>query len=611
MDQISLISNPNERKIKQNTFYKVLDEELAKLNNFCIGKVEQISSALSFIAKKVQVKLDNMAERHFLEQEIDGCAADLCNLDSFVGLCYITLVGIVEQFDAISGTIARVWFQARLDNEQFCNIKFDGLLLVLSDVYFTLTHGNEEKGEWNPPDSFDRQTTKFFVRPEHIVKVKTMIIKHLPTLVFGKNQGIVTNWKTDIDFSISDSASITSVYFDNENFDQYHGRLFREEGATLIRIRWYGKYGKSVFIEQKTHHEGWVDAMSVKERFQLKSKLVKRYLEGSWMFEKVVPKLVDAGMKPEKISKTWGLANEVQNNVMTQNLKPVIRTHYQRTAFQLTTTNHVRISLDTEMRITKEPKDPGPNNWAHLGQFDPKDVLNFPLGVLEIKLHDYPPPWVLDLVKEGYLIRAERFSKFQHGIGYHYGDKVHTLPHWFNNNFVNFKVSEGSVWYSPGGITIGPESTPTVIPKHIKSSLSSFPRHDALVPTHFLNIEIDPINPIKKIEPKVLLASERMIIRWSKLMLLWSSLGIYFVQQHNTAQTIAGYILISISVLLLFYQLYQYTVRRNGILKNVVFEDKLGPNLLVPMMIFGIILTCVFEMTVNETVRLSKRIYVA
>jgi SPX domain protein involved in polyphosphate accumulation len=92
-----------------------------------------------------------------------------------------------------------------------------------------------------------------------------------------------------LNFNTTDASLITSVYFDNDECQQYHNRLTREEGATLIRIRWYvclvcflirryGNYGRNVFIEQKTHHEQWVDQVSVKERFQMESEHTKGYL---------------------------------------------------------------------------------------------------------------------------------------------------------------------------------------------------------------------------------------------------------------------------------------------------------------------------------------------
>ena len=56
-----------------------------------------------------------------------------------------------------------------------------------------------------------------------------------------------------------------------------------------MRCRFYGKKdGKNpsksdtVFVERKTHHESWVNMKSVKERFDVKSKHVRPYVDGNF-----------------------------------------------------------------------------------------------------------------------------------------------------------------------------------------------------------------------------------------------------------------------------------------------------------------------------------------
>jgi SPX domain protein involved in polyphosphate accumulation len=58
--------------------------------------------------------------------------------------------------------------------------------------------------------------------------------------------------------------------------------------------------------------------------------------------------------KKTQLCQQWGLANEIQNNIISLGLRPIIRTIYERTAFQLTTDNNVRLSLDTELEFIKE-----------------------------------------------------------------------------------------------------------------------------------------------------------------------------------------------------------------------------------------------------------------
>jgi hypothetical protein len=60
--------------------------------------------------------------------------------------------------------------------------------------------------------------------------------------------------------------------------------------TSLFDLYWLARYGKNVvpkspcYIEQKTHHEDWVDAKSVKERFPLDYKEIKKYDEAFFVW---------------------------------------------------------------------------------------------------------------------------------------------------------------------------------------------------------------------------------------------------------------------------------------------------------------------------------------
>ena len=115
------------------------------------------------------------------------------------------------------------------------------------------------------------------------------------------------------------------------------------------------------------------------------------------------------------------LANEVQYSILTKKLQPVMRTFYNRTAFQLPGDARVRISLDTELTMVREDnwdgKSRSGDNWRRtdIGIDHPFDQLPaadkelFKYGVLEVKLQTQygqePPQWVTDLVSS-HLVEA-------------------------------------------------------------------------------------------------------------------------------------------------------------------------------------------------------------
>jgi SPX domain protein involved in polyphosphate accumulation len=170
-------------------------------------------------------------------------------------------------------------------------------------------------------------------------------------------------------------AAITSIYFDNEELELYLGRLEKTEGAEAIRLRWYGDTDvKTIFVERKTHREDWTGEKSVKARFPIKEHLVNAFLRGEYTVDAEFQQLVKKGKKTQQeVDSMIQLANEVQYAVLSRGLKPgkfscierllaltsnsVMRSFYNRTAFQLPGDARVRISLDTELTMVRE------DNW--------------------------------------------------------------------------------------------------------------------------------------------------------------------------------------------------------------------------------------------------------
>lgn len=118
--------------------------------------------------------------------------------------------------------------------------------------------------------------------------------------------------------------AITSIYYDNEKFDLYEGRLKKTEGAEAIRLRWYGGMGNDqIFVERKTHREDWTGEKSVKARFSLKEKNVNAFMSGEFTVEQAFEKMRRERKKPiEEIEQLERLAREIQYSVITKKLKP-------------------------------------------------------------------------------------------------------------------------------------------------------------------------------------------------------------------------------------------------------------------------------------------------
>lgn len=333
-------------------------------------------------------------------------------------------------------------FATRLRQKPFYKDNYDAFIVKLSRLYDTVrTRGNPVKGDSSAggkQQNFVRQTTKYWVHPDNITELKLIVLKHLPVLVFNPNK----------EFAIDDSA-ITSIYFDNtDTWELYMGRLKKTEGAEAIRLRWYGGMSsETIFVERKTHREDWTGEESVKARFKLKEKNVNAYLRGELTPEKIFEKERKEQKRPEKdIASDEQLAREIQYRVLTRKLEPVTRSFYHRTAFQLPGDARVRISLDTELTMTREDNLDGRkragDNWRRMdigvdwpfSQLPAEDIERFPYAVLEVKLQTQagqePPEWIRELTASHLVEAVPKFSKYIHGTATLNPKRINLLPYW-------------------------------------------------------------------------------------------------------------------------------------------------------------------------------------
>ncbi|KAI8929070.1 VTC domain-containing protein [Entophlyctis helioformis] len=424
-------------------FVEALERELEKVASFCSIKgdeltrrVQHCEELVDSILKKAkdtdsQVDTDSFAS---IEQEITSITTEVGELSKFVRLNYSGFIKILKKHDKHTEFMLKTMFMVRLNARPFYKQSFDMLIIRLSKLYDTLRTGG--KREAPPPPtgtSFVRRTTKYWVHPDNVTEVKIHILKNLPVLVFSKTG--------------KDDPAISSIYFDNDSFDLYLGRLEKHEGAQALRLRWYGNMDQTeVFVERKTHREDWTGETSVKERFPIKEKYVNAYLRGEYTMDHTIQKMRDRGLKSEKeLNGMQTLSTEVQQSVASKGLKPMVRTFYNRTAFQLPGDACVRISLDTELTMIREDNFGRPrsgNNWRRLdaGTIAPfthlpeEDVCSFPYAILEVKLQTQhgteAPKWVDDLIKSHLVEEVPKFSKFIHGVSTLLENRVSLLPFW-------------------------------------------------------------------------------------------------------------------------------------------------------------------------------------
>lgn len=434
---------------KEKNFLQQLEGELDKV--FTFQKVKAAEIARRIKESEVEVedvvrRLDSAnppVEQDFLDLQdlLSDIIADVHDLAQYTRLNYTGFQKIIKKHDKHTKWPVKPIFSARLNARPFFKDNYDALVVKLSKLYdLVRTRGNPVKGDSSAgggQQNFVRQTTKYWVHPDNITELKLVILKHLPVLVFNASK----------EFETEDSA-ITSIYYDNRPLDLYKGRLEKTEGAEAIRLRWYGGMkSDQIFVERKTHREDWTGEKSVKARFNLKEKHVNDFMNGDYTVPQAFDKMRKDGKKSLKeIESLEALAREVQYRVIKDKMRPVVRSFYNRTAFQLPGDARVRISLDTELTMVREDNFDGQNrtngNWRRMdigvdwpfNQLPEKDVLRFPYAVLEVKLQTQlgqePPAWVRELVSSHLVEAVPKFSKFIHGCATLLPDMVDLIPFW-------------------------------------------------------------------------------------------------------------------------------------------------------------------------------------
>ncbi|EIE21857.1 hypothetical protein COCSUDRAFT_47964 [Coccomyxa subellipsoidea C-169] len=399
------------------------------------------------INKFTQAQVSSLKKRlkALRDQEAKEIGDEFLALEKYVNLNYLGFHKILKKHDKVlPHAPCQQFYVAHLHHQPWVQGNYSDLLVQLSNIYSQL------RG-----DGFVRSTTKYWVRMTDVSAVKHHILQHLP--VFQYNEGSEDQ---------SDSQLINSVYLDNSSMELYHGRLDKRPNAIAIRIRWYGDGDPTTcFVERKTHRESWKGEESVKERFTLPEEKMVPFLEGEYTLDKAVRDLQAKGKSEGEIAKFSKLFGEIQQQIDTKQLRPMIRTQYLRTAFQIPFDSTVRISLDTNLTMIKENPDDGPTcTVAGRWYRDPTlpvprtEVTRFPHGVLEVKLSlpegQTAPEWVQDLLDSGYLTEARpcvpalkwgsvrvfeqvhKFSKFIHGTATLLPELVQAVPYWVDDESV-------------------------------------------------------------------------------------------------------------------------------------------------------------------------------
>eukprot|EP00919_Chromeraceae_sp_WS-2016_P036660 GHVR01087034.1.p1 GENE.GHVR01087034.1~~GHVR01087034.1.p1 ORF type:complete len:456 (-),score=87.51 GHVR01087034.1:90-1457(-) len=446
----------------------------------------------------------------------------------------------------------------------------------------------------------------------------------------------------------------------------YKLRILRLEGAPLLRLRWYGEndgeVSKNVYVETKTHHEGWVGESSVKQRFVIPQGNVWAFISLNFDVQKFVEqraKKLKASTEGKEIKEITRLATEATQLIGNYKLRPMIRTSYSRCAFQHAVNNEVRFSLDANLCMLDEyATGPSPEDiekkiqasgdtghhlrppWARAATdaLSKDQLVRFPYAVLEVKLAAEVPQWVSHMLEGCEALAVHKFSKFQHGIGLLHGKLVEEagahFPHWFEDFH---RKGYGTGFGPMGGIQSlatdvcirGGVKPPAKMPTDLAKRLLDT-RYSA--ETHFGSFKVpiqsppddnndhNALQPLSggmgirkkgliRIEPKSFFAAERVFLHYVNHAIYLGSLSTVLYEIGTKWTRAAGLIMSPVSLALLLYAFCVFKERTQTIRDfrpTSRFDHETGPVVIFFLMAVALVATFLLNLTHDSTFIVKK-----
>ncbi|KAG2183285.1 hypothetical protein INT43_006290 [Umbelopsis isabellina] len=439
----------------ENEFKAMLQCELDKVYGFVSLRLHDIKQRISNNENLLDTlpKDCEPAAYDSIDDNLTEILCDLNDLSRFTQLNWTGFRKMLKKHDRYTGLDLTRVFSDCLQDKPLDTQRFDGLFVQISRLHDICRlrgkarTGNSAAGE--DQTAFERATAKYWIHPDNISEVKAIILFHLPVLIFDQNKA----------YEESDSA-VSSVYFDNNDFDLYSERLQRMDGAEAIRFRWYGsEQSRNIYIERKTHHAPWMNGHSVKDRFRLKEHQVNDFMHGTYTADMFADDLRDKKKHDEvSIENHHFIASGIQDSLRGRRLKPMCRVFYNRTAFQLPGDQRLRLSIDCNMTFIREDQLDSVQrrqneNWRRndvginypFRNVQDKDIIRFPYAVLETKLQTHlgqeTPEWLNRLLSSHLVHEVPNFSKYLHGAAILYNSMVPVLPWWISEMDIDIRRS--------------------------------------------------------------------------------------------------------------------------------------------------------------------------
>jgi SPX domain protein involved in polyphosphate accumulation len=438
---------------KVNAFQSETSQKLREQTAACESKLTSLVKKPTGQEQPVSDETERRKVASDVLQELDNITKEISELEKYSRINFTGFLKAAKKHDRKRGARYRIraLLQVRLSNRPFNTEDYSPLLNRLSAMYTFARETLEQKPEDPQKQVGEGRSAhdayvsyKFWVHSDNVLEVKTHILRRLPVLLYNPTTS------KELDVSQKD-PTITSLYFDNPQFDLYNEKVARAPEAGSLRLRWSGDLNDkpSIFLEKKVVTD---NDSSREVRVQLKEKHVMEFLRGEYRLEKKINRL--EGVAYGESQEAEGLKKDVedlQSFIKKNGLQPMLRANYTRTAFQIPGDGRVRISLDTNLALIREDSLDSdrpcrnPEDWHRrdiddnamqypFSSINKGEIVRFPHALLEIKLRPSTRhiEWLNDLMVSHLVKEAPRFSKFAHGVAQLFEDYINTLPFWLS-----------------------------------------------------------------------------------------------------------------------------------------------------------------------------------
>lgn len=244
---------------------------------------------------------------------------------------------------------------------------------------------------------FNRKTMKYVIKHDNVQRVLDLLEQHCSQVKYSTN--------------MSNTQSISSLYFDDANHNSYLSRVQKTNNFDLMRVRTYNSDDSKLYFEIKTNNSLSHQNNPIKERLLMSQKDVKDIVAR------------------RTINTNVDMVDRISYMLHTRNVLPQVIISYNRTVYEK---DQARITVDTDICGQKSISS---NILENLTINNNKSIFNLNCAIIEIKTKDCNAEelFIVQALRKKELIHPiSNFSKFVAVYYYFFSKYLQRKPYWFN-----------------------------------------------------------------------------------------------------------------------------------------------------------------------------------